>query len=159
MNIKKVYLVLAMVIVLIIGILISGIQHIPQLSTEGFSRVGVFVEPSIIYLVSDCYRLSMTTDEYQTRSIQMGLEGKLGFRPTAHDIIKDILENFGLDVLMVKITDLNQGTYYAKLLIKQGNRILNLDSRPSDAIAIAVRTNASIYIKQDLLDANADKIC
>ena len=52
---------------------------------------------------------------------------------------------------MVKVTHIKGGTYYAKLIIKQGNRILGLDSRPSDAVAIAVRAGADIFVNNRLM--------
>ena len=93
----------------------------------------------------------MTPTRDQIYSIQKGLENKIEFRPLTHDLIKSILDVFGIEVLMVKITDYKGGVYFANLILKQGNKILNIDSRPSDAIAIAIRLNKPIYIKEDLL--------
>jgi len=135
------------------------LESIPHLSTVGFAKAEINVEPAVIYLTSDCYRLAMITNELQTYSIEMGLNNVRGFRPLTHDLIYDIIDIFGIEPLMVKIESLNDGTYFAKVLLKQGNKILNMDSKPSDAIAIAVRTNTSVYIKQTLLEENGERIC
>jgi bifunctional DNase/RNase len=60
---------------------------------------------------------------------------------------------------MVKIESFSGGAYFAKLLLQQGNKILNLDSRPSDAIAIAVRTNAPVYVSKDIMTMMGENVC
>ncbi|MEM5812287.1 MAG: DUF151 domain-containing protein, partial [Candidatus Aenigmatarchaeota archaeon] len=113
-------------------------SEIPHLSTEGFTRAYVDTGPSVIYLVSDCRRLTLVTNEIQSESVEMGLSNITGFRPNTHDLIKNIIENYEIKPLMVKVESLAEGTYYSKILMIRDNNILNLDSRPSDAIAIAV---------------------
>jgi len=143
------------------GLIVTSLQDetIPALSLDGFTEVGISVEPEIIYLTSDCYVLSMVTTQFQTYSINTGLEEKIEFRPTSHDLIKDILENFDIEVLMIKINSFDQDAYFARLIVKQEDRILNLDSKPSDAIAVAVRTKSPVYIKQSILENNGENIC
>lgn len=135
------------------------LESIPHLSTEGFVEAEISVEPAVIYLTSNCYSLAMITNELQTYSIEMGLNRARGFRPLTHDLVQDMIETFEIEPLMVKIESLEEGAYFAKLLLKQGNRILNMDSKPSDAIAIAVRTNIPVYINQALLEENGEKFC
>jgi hypothetical protein len=60
---------------------------------------------------------------------------------------------------MAKVVDLRNGTYIGRLIVKQGTTILGLDARPSDATAIAVRANAPIYIREDLLHEYGEKVC
>jgi len=64
-------------------------------------------------------------------------------------------------VLMVKITELKDNTFFAKLFLVKGNLILSLDSRPSDAIAIAARADykVPIYVNENLLENVGEKIC
>jgi len=136
------------------------LENLPELSTKGFVNASVSTnKQNTIYLVSECVQLSMITTEQQIYSIQNGLEKRIGLRPTTHDLIKDVFDLLNIKVLMVKIHSLKNNTYYANLILKQENKILNLDSRPSDAIAIAVRTNSPIYIKKDLMEANGRRIC
>jgi hypothetical protein len=73
------------------------------------------------------------------------------FRPMTHDLIVDILEGFEIKPVMVKITKMESETYFAELTMKQGNRLLIVDIRPSDAIAISVRTNTPIYANEKLV--------
>ncbi len=137
------------------------ISEIPSLSTDGFVVCDISVEPSIIHLIAKCLQLDMITNEVQTSSIEKGLQKELSVRPWGHDLVAQILENFGIKVLLIKIHTLKEetGTYYATIFLQKGNRILALDSKPSDAIAIATRADAEIYIKEELLDKYGKKIC
>jgi len=113
----------------------------------------------IVTIIGGCYRITANTEISQIESISNGQEGKIGFRPNTHDLFKDTIDGFDMDVLMVKIVDIRNSTYIGKLILKQDDRILSLDSRPSDGVAIAVRTGAPIYIKDDLLKSEGENIC
>lgn len=137
---------------------------LPQLSTAGFAKVekidavpeGDFV---MLILSASCYELSASVEPLQAVSIQNGIDKKSEARPNAHDIAKDAFNFFGIKVLQVKITEQRGNSYFSKLILRQGNSILNLDARPSDAMAIAVRVDAPIYINETLLKANGEKVC
>lgn len=135
--------------------------NIPQLSLEGFSKADIGLDPGMlsILLTSGCRQLSILTSPEQMQSIAMGLEGDMGFRPLTHDLMENVLEGFDIEVLMVKVEGMTEGTYYAKLLLRQSGRILNIDSRPSDAIAIALRAGSPVYVKQELLEKYGDDVC
>jgi len=137
----------------------TGYSEIPQLSLDDYTKVDIKVDYGNIYLISGCRLIAMTTNPVQTNSIQKGLEGSLDFRPTTHDVIKNILKTYETEVLMVKITEFEYDTYFAKIILKRGDKILNLDSRPSDAIAIAVRTNADIYVNNNILSSQGMDFC
>ena len=134
-----------------------------ELSLEGFQEVSVLVDPMVIYLYRPelgCNRtMTMVTTEAQTYSIQMGLEKRVEFRPLVHDIVKDALDNFGINVLGARIEKLEKNTYYSKLILQHGKSVLTLDSKPSDSIAIAVRSDAPIYINRNLLETYGELFC
>jgi bifunctional DNase/RNase len=73
-------------------------------------------------------------------------------RPLTHDLFFDLLLEVGVTVQRVVITELKDSTYFAELVLGQGDRIMVLDSRPSDAIAMALRATAPIYVAQTVLD-------
>lgn len=73
-------------------------------------------------------------------------------RPLTHDLFFDLLLEVGVTVQRVVITELKESTYFAELILGQGDRIMVLDSRPSDAIAMALRASAPIYVAQSVLD-------
>ncbi len=139
----------------------NGLGTIPQLSISGFSRVAVDLDPNglAILLISGCRQLSMTTSQEQIYSIARGLDKTMGMRPLPHDLFGNMVGEFGIEVLMVKVESMRNGTYYAKLLLKQGNKILNMDSRPSDAISVALRTGSPVYVRNELMEGYGSDVC
>ena len=74
-------------------------------------------------------------------------------RPMTHDLMRDLLAAAGVEVSRVVVTELREGTYYAEVHLTSAGRTTTVSARPSDAIALAVRTGATIYAEDDLLDA------
>jgi len=151
MKVKNLLLIIVIVGLLsFVSINLQG-QIISILDLYGFTKVDIEVEPGVIHLTANCLTLSMVTTDLQTASIESGISGEVLERPTAHDLMKEIFDTYNISVSMVKIISFDNGTYYARLVLKRENTVLNLDSRPSDAIAIAVRTKAPVYIKDEIL--------
>jgi bifunctional DNase/RNase len=73
-------------------------------------------------------------------------------RPLTHDLFYELLLELGMTVQRIMITELRDSTYFAELVLGQGERALILDSRPSDAIAMALRASAPIYVSRQVLD-------
>jgi uncharacterized protein len=73
-------------------------------------------------------------------------------RPMTHDLIRNMLKELSVSVDRIEINDLADNTFYASLFLTGGGRELILDSRPSDAIALALRTNAPIYVDQRVME-------
>ncbi|WP_207454670.1 bifunctional nuclease family protein [Herbiconiux sp. SYSU D00978] len=88
----------------------------------------------------------------EATSIVIAVEGAEAPRPLAHDLMKSLLETLGGEVERVEVTRLEEGTFYAEVTVdtRTGRRVL--DARPSDAIALASRTGASIWVADDVLD-------
>lgn len=137
--------------------------QIEELSTQGYTKVDVQVSAQenvgVVVLQGGCYQLTATTELSQIKSIINGQEGRISYRPMTHDLFNDALESLDVDVLMVKIVDMQNNTYFGRLILKQDERIVSLDSRPSDGIAVAVRTDAPVYIKDELLKAQGENVC
>jgi len=74
-------------------------------------------------------------------------------RPFTHDLMKSIINRLGADVDRVTIDDLWQDTFYARITLSQGDTVIDIDSRPSDAIALALRFNAPIYVAEPVLES------
>lgn len=72
-------------------------------------------------------------------------------RPLTHDLIHSIIEDMGGEIEDILITELREHTYYAKMRIRQGGELLEIDCRPSDAIAIAVTAQVPIYVADEIL--------
>jgi bifunctional DNase/RNase len=83
------------------------------------------------------------------------IEGIKMARPMTHDLLKNILGEVGCLVDSVEITELKENTYYALVHINVGGRELVIDSRPSDAIALALRTKSPIFVAKAVLEASS----
>jgi hypothetical protein len=73
-------------------------------------------------------------------------------RPLTHDLLKSLIESLGASVNYVVVNDLQNDTFYAKILLNVDGTEVEIDSRPSDAIALAVRAGAPIYTEEIVLD-------
>lgn len=98
-------------------------------------------------------RLPIIIGAFEAQAIALEMEGVMPPRPMTHDLIKNLIEQFGANLSEVMINDLVDGTFYAKLIFDDLG--IEIDSRPSDAIAIAVRCNAPIYVNPTILDETA----
>ena len=94
-------------------------------------------------------RLPIIIGAFEAQAIALEMEGVVPPRPMTHDLIKSLIESFNSSISEVYISELRDGTYYAKLLFEDIG--LEIDARPSDAIAIAVRCNTPIYVNADIL--------
>lgn len=88
---------------------------------------------------------------YEANAIALELEKIETPRPMTHDLIKNILETIEARVLKVMVTDLKENTFYAVLHVQAGGTEYTVDSRPSDAIALALRVGAPIYVDEDVV--------
>lgn len=85
-------------------------------------------------------------------AIRLAMEGVIPPRPLSHDLIRNLTEQLGLKISKVVVTDVKNNTYYASIYLSSKESELTVDSRPSDAIALALRTSSPIYVAQDVLD-------
>ena len=97
-------------------------------------------------------RLPIVIGENEAQSIALGLEGNRPSRPLTHDLFKKFAENYGVEVIEVVVTRFLEGVFYAMLICKQGDDITMIDSRPSDAIALAVRFNCPISAYENVMN-------
>lgn len=91
----------------------------------------------------------------EAQSITMELEGRSAPRPQTHDLLKRVLEVLEARLERVVITDLRENTYFAVLVLRSGARRWEVDSRPSDAVALALRCRSPIYVSRVLKDKGA----
>lgn len=91
-------------------------------------------------------RLPIIIGTYEAQAIALELEHIKPPRPMTHDLIKQVIEVFGASVQYVFINALKEGTFFAQIVLESNNGKLEIDARPSDAIAVAVRFGAPIYV-------------
>ncbi|MCC6713026.1 MAG: bifunctional nuclease family protein [Candidatus Dadabacteria bacterium] len=88
----------------------------------------------------------------EASSIAMELEKTPRVRPITHDLIKNLLEKLRFVVTKIEVTDLRDDTFYARIYLKRDSEEYSLDSRPSDAIAVALRTDSPIFVNEEVLE-------
>jgi bifunctional DNase/RNase len=88
----------------------------------------------------------------EARSIALEMEARSSPRPNAHDLARSLIRGLDASVARVVVTELRDGTYYAILGIALGDRVVEIDARPSDAIAIGLRDGAPIFVREGLFD-------
>ena len=135
------------------------IISMPEISKTGYLPADVRMDGTSLIFTSDCYSISMDITDEQAYSIKSALEKKIVSRPLTHDIIKDMLEGFDFKILMIRIESYNDEIYYARIILQKGDKVLEMDSRPSDATAIAIRMEQKVYFSEDLLKAYGTKSC
>ncbi|MET4637963.1 bifunctional nuclease family protein [Mycetocola sp. 2940] len=121
--------------------------------------VGVAVDSSAQHLIllkpldDDAGRmLPIWIGPQEATSILIAVEGAHAPRPLSHDLMKTLLEAVGASVERVDVTKIEDGTFYAEISLRTQSGRLVLDSRPSDAIAIAARVDAPIWVNDDVLE-------
>jgi len=138
----------------------AAFATLQYLSTDGFVEANVLeVSGDTIIIGNNCTAIAATTSPERAQSIQQGLDGIMGERPNTHDTIAQILKSFNITADAVKFNYYDGKYFYSDMIMHSGSKVLTLDMMPSDAIAIALRTNATIYINKTLLAQIGKKIC
>lgn len=88
----------------------------------------------------------------EATAIAFALQGVETQRPMTHDLMKSILEEVGVTVDMISIVELREGTFYSSIRLTSNGSTYEISSRPSDAIALAVRTGVPIYAAEDVVE-------
>jgi bifunctional DNase/RNase len=118
---------------------------------------GLAMDPEskvFIVLLSDLenrHALPIWIGPFEANAIALKLSNTNLQRPQTHDLIRNILEAFDSEILKIEVMDLRDNTYYALIHIIADGRELTIDSRPSDAIAVALAVGAPIYVREKVL--------
>ena len=89
---------------------------------------------------------------FEATSIDRRVKGMPSPRPLTHDLVASVIENLGGELRDIYISELRDHTYFAKLRIRMNGEMVEVDSRPSDAIALAVTAKVPIYVSEEVLD-------
>jgi hypothetical protein len=100
-------------------------------------------------------RLPIIIGAFEAQAIALEIEGIKPPRPLTHDLLKQVLDNLGAAVMEVVIDELRENTFYAKIILEVSALTNEVDARPSDAIALAVRTQSPIYVAEKVMEAAA----
>jgi bifunctional DNase/RNase len=88
---------------------------------------------------------------YEANAIALEIEKVTTPRPMTHDLIKNLLVGLEAQVHKIVVTELRDDTFYALIWLERDGQVISIDSRPSDALALALRTDSPIYVEEDVL--------
>lgn len=100
--------------------------------------------------------LPISIGPLEAQAIALVLQGEIPPRPLTHDLLKVVCENLGATMEKVVLTDIRDSTFYAEIYLQQSGETLVIDSRPSDAIAVALRFDAPIFMVPKLIEFTYD---
>lgn len=89
----------------------------------------------------------------EATAIAFALQGVPTPRPMTHDLLQNLLDSLDVKLERILITELRSATYFAELHLLRGTQTLSVSSRPSDAVALAVRTGSPLFVSDDLMEA------
>jgi uncharacterized protein len=118
---------------------------------------GLMIDPSantpivILKDVNSDQMLPIWVGAYEANAIALEIEKIAPQRPMTHDLLKNVINQMGASVRRVVVTDLIDSTFYAVIELLLGERTIFLDSRPSDAIALALRTDCPIFVNEEVI--------
>jgi len=91
----------------------------------------------------------------EAAAILMKLQSQSPPRPMTHDLLSDMLEQLEAQIVRITVTELRENTFYAQITVQQDGREIEIDSRPSDAIALAIRAEAPIFAADRVIEESA----
>jgi len=94
---------------------------------------------------------------FEANAIAMQLEKIVSPRPMTHDLLRNVIEGLDAQIERVVITDLRDNTFFATIHLKRGEESLQIDARPSDAMALALRSDASIFVDPAVLSKSSSE--
>ncbi len=89
---------------------------------------------------------------FEARAIDLRVKGIAMPRPLTHDLLASVIQHLGGELESIIVNELREHTFYAKLCVRRDGELIEIDSRPSDAIALAVTVNAPIYVAEEVLE-------
>lgn len=109
--------------------------------------------------VSDEFVLPIWVGTYEAHAIALEIEKNVPQRPMTHDLLRNLIVELGATIERVTITDLRESTFYAMIELRHPNgETTQLDSRPSDAIALALRSSCPIWVRRAVLESAGTSI-
>ncbi|PIU39807.1 MAG: hypothetical protein COT00_04995 [Candidatus Omnitrophica bacterium CG07_land_8_20_14_0_80_50_8] len=119
------------------------------------SVVSLFPLPQYVVVLEDVEKTRLVPiwiGVNEGNAIALEIQGERFPRPLTHDLAVNLVKELGGEIEKVVVSDLKENSYYALIYIKHNGRVLTLDARPSDALALAVRVHCPIYIDEKVLN-------
>ena len=151
---------IALVFLILSSIMAYSIVNLIEIDTSKYVVADYLkVSGTTILIGNNCTAIVAETSSERAESIESGVKGVINERPNTHDTLIAILKSFNITLESVMMERFDGKYYYSNLILRSGDKVLKLDTKPSDAIAIAVRTNSTIYINKTMLQEIGKNIC
>jgi bifunctional DNase/RNase len=117
-------------------------------------RVSLVTQHRVVLLkeVHGDRHLPIWIGPFEAEAIAMALQGMTPARPLPYDLLRTVIDELGAEIREVAVTDLSQEIFYARIVLTMNGRTIEIDSRPSDAIALAVRAKVPIYVDESVME-------
>ncbi len=126
-----------------------------EMKIRGLMMDPVTNMPIVILKESDAETvLPIWVGIYEANAIALEIEKVSTPRPMTHDLLRNLLVGLDATVLKVVVTELKDDTFYAVIWLDRGGEVISVDSRPSDAIALALRMDCPIYVEEEVLKSS-----
>jgi bifunctional DNase/RNase len=116
--------------------------------------VSLVTQQRVVFLreVSGERHLPIWIGPFEAEAIAMELQGVQSKRPLPYDLLKTVITDMGGRITRIEVSELNDGIFYAKIVVDLGGRQIQIDSRPSDALALGVRAKVPILVAESVMD-------
>lgn len=117
-------------------------------------RVSLLTQHRVVVLreVDSQRYLPIWIGTFEADAIAIALQGHEPQRPMTHDLLKTVFSELGATISHIIVNDIQDSVFFARIVVEQGTRSIEIDSRPSDAIALAVRTEIPIYVEEHVFE-------
>lgn len=126
---------------------------------EGYSAADVIVSGNNIFIKVNCTAIPAVTTFEQAGSISAGIYKKVLGRPNAHDTAGAVLDSFGIDIIAVTIDGHEAGYFTGRLFAFEEGKLVSIETRPSDAVALGARFDSPVYVNNNLLEEKGVNAC
>jgi uncharacterized protein len=127
-----------------------------EMNIYGVSFDLVGKQPIVLLKTADGNKfLPIWIGHAEAAAILMKLQSQVAPRPMTHDLMSDMLEQLGAQLVRITVTELRENTFYAQITVVQDGQEIEVDSRPSDAIALAIRAEAPIFAADRVIEESA----
>ncbi|MDI6737695.1 MAG: DUF151 domain-containing protein [Nanoarchaeota archaeon] len=126
---------------------------------EGYSAAEVVLSGTNIFIKVDCKAVPAVTTREQADSIVKGIYHKIIGRPTVHDTMADLLDAFGIEIIASAIDSYDAGYFKGRMFALKDDKLVSIDAKPSDAVAIGARLDSPLYVNNKVLAEKGVNVC
>src|SRR5215471_5253235 len=133
--------------------IIEGVRYMVEMTVESV-RINLQTSQRVVILKATKQEryLFIWIAHAEAYAIAIELQGTSSPRPLTHDLLKNVISDLGAKIESIVISDLIDDIFYARIVLDVDGRLVEVDSRPSDAIALAVRAKSPIYVEESVLE-------